>query len=209
MERIIEVDQAVNVEMGPEFTFMGPWNIAVDGWFMPQAPADVFKAGKQNRVPLITVANLGELSGAGPIPGGHMIPGYVNLLTGAVKAGAKGYAAIFDQVPPNWRREGGVSSHAMELHYVFGQVDDPNPWKVLHFLYARGGAKSPDPVIADADRRVSEAMMSMWTQFARTGDPNVKGMVKWPVYSTSNDSYMYFADPLQVKSGFSRLPQGK
>jgi len=206
MDRIIEVDQSMNVEMGPQFTFMGPWNIAVDGWFMPDAPGAVFSAGKQNRVPLITVANLGELSGRGPIPGGLMIPGYVNLLLGVAKAGAKGYAAIFDQVPSNWRREGGVSSHAMELHYVFGEVDDPNPWKVLNFLYAGGGAKSPDPVITDADRMVAKAMMSIWTQFAKTGDPNVKGMVRWPVYDAANDSYMYFADPLQIKSGFSRLP---
>jgi hypothetical protein len=78
---------------------MGPWNITGDGWFMPDEPGAVFKAGKQNRVPLITVANLGELSGRGPIPGGLMIPGYVNLLLGVAKAGAKGYAAIFDQVP--------------------------------------------------------------------------------------------------------------
>jgi len=206
MDTIIEVDQAMNVELGREFTFMGPWNIAVDGWFMPEAPGIMFKNGKQNRVPLITVANLGELSGRGPIPGGLMIPGYVNLLTGHAKAGARGYAAIFDQVPPNWKREGGVSSHAMELHYVFGEVDDPSPWKVLRFLYAQGGARSPDPEITDAERRVSEAMMAMWTQFAKTGDPNVKGMADWPVYTVANDSYMYLADPPQVKTGFSRLP---
>jgi para-nitrobenzyl esterase len=206
-EKIIEVDQALNVELGQQYVFMGPWNIAVDGWFMPDAPANVFRAGKQNAVPLITLANLGELSGSGPIPGGQLIPGYVNLLNGQNTAHLKGYAGIFDQVPGNWRREGGVSSHAMELHYVFGEVDDPNPWKVLHFLYRSGGAKSPEPVITDAERKVSEEMMTMWTRFAKTGDPNVPGLIHWPPYDAGTDRYMYFAEPLQVKSGFSKVGQ--
>jgi len=208
-EKVIEVDQATNVEMGKEYVFMGPWNIAVDGWFMPEAPATIFKAGKQNAVPLITLANLGELSGTGFVVASQMIPGYVNLLLGEGKAKVKGYAGIFDQVPGNWRQEGGVSSHAMELHYVFGEVDDPDPWKVLHFLYRSGGAKSPAPVIAEAERKVSEAMMTMWTQFARTGNPNVGGMVTWPSYEEAADQYLYIAEPLQVKTGFSQVAQKK
>jgi hypothetical protein len=61
-EKIIEVDQAVNVGMGPEFVFMGPWNVSVDGWFMPDTPPSIFKAGKQNAVPFIVVAILGVLA---------------------------------------------------------------------------------------------------------------------------------------------------
>lgn len=170
-EKIIEVDQALNVEMGKEYVFMGPWNIAVEGWFMPDAPANIFRAGKQNAVPLITLANLGELSGTGFVVASQMVPGYVNLLLGEGKAGVKGYAGIFDQVPGNWRQEGGVASHAMELHYVFGEVDDPAPWRVLHFLYRSGGAKSLAPVITDAERNISEAMMSDVDAVRQDGRP--------------------------------------
>jgi len=206
-EKVIEVDQAQNVEMGKDYVFMGPWNIAVDGWFMPDAPANIFKAGKQNAIPLITLANLGELSGTGVVVASQMIPGYVNLLIGEGKVGVKGYAGIFDQVPGNWRQEGGGSSHGMELHYVFGEVDDPNPWKVLRFLYRSGGAKSPAPLITEAERNVSEAMMTMWTQFAKTGEPNVKGIITWPPYEEATDRYLYIAEPLQVKGGFSQVAQ--
>jgi carboxylesterase type B len=111
-QRIIEVDHALNVEMGQQFVFMGPWNVAVDGWFMRDAPDDIFRAGKQNAVPLITLANLGEITGPGYVFAPQMIPGYVNLLSGQSKTTAKGYAGIFDQVPGNWRREGGISTHA-------------------------------------------------------------------------------------------------
>ncbi len=208
-EKIIEIDQALNVELGATlgswFVFMGPWTIAADGWFMPDAPSDIFRSGKQNAVPYMLIANLGELTGPGFITMSQMIPGYVSLLEGADKARVKGYAGIFDQVPGNWRREGGVSSHAMEMHFVFGQLDDPVDWKVLHFLYAKAGARSPAPVIAEAERKVSEAMMRMWTQFARTGDPSVKGLIEWPAWDKATDRYLYIAEPLQVKSGYSGL----
>lgn len=206
-EKIIEVDQALNIEMGPEWVFMGPWNLAQDGWLMPDAPLNIFQDGKQNAVPYMLIANLGELTGPGYIHVPYQIPGYVHLLSGASKAGVKGYAGIFDQVPGNWRREGGVSAHAMEMHFVFGQLDDPVAWRILHFLYAKAGAKSPAPVITDAERKVSEAMMQMWTQFARTGDPSVKGLVYWPPWNQATDKYLYIAEPLQVKLGYSKVAQ--
>jgi para-nitrobenzyl esterase len=208
-EKIIEDDQALNVEMGEQYVFMGPWSINVDGWFMPDAPANIFKAGKQNAVPLITLANLGELTGPGYVVAPQLIPGYVNLLSGENKAKVKGYAGIFDQVPGNWRQEGGVAAHAMEMHFVFGAVDREDTWYGLHFLYASAGAKSKVPVITDAERRVSEAMMKMWTQFARTGNPGVEGLVDWPPYEETTDRYLYIAEPLQVKAGFSRIAQKK
>jgi para-nitrobenzyl esterase len=205
-EKIIEVDQAMNVEMGPEFVFMGPWNVSVDGWFMPDTPPSIFKAGKQNAVPFIVVANLGELTGPGFVTHPQMVLGYINLLSGASKAKVKGYAGIFDQVPSNWRQEGGVSSHAMEMHFVFGALDDSDAWSTLFPLYTSAGAKSPAPLITDADRRVSEAMMAMWSQFAKKGDPSVEGLVAWPAYEEATDQYLYIAEPLQVKSGFSQVP---
>jgi para-nitrobenzyl esterase len=208
-EKIIEVDQALNVEMGPQFVFSGLWNVAIDGWFMPDAPANIFKAGEQNAVPLITLANLGELTGPGYVFAPQMIPGYVNLLYGECKAKVKGYAGIFDQVPGNWRQEGGRATHAMEMHYVFGDVDNSDAWKTIFFLYASGGAKSPIPLITDADRKVSEAMMKMWVQFAKTGNPSVEGLITWPAWEKSTDQYLYIAEPLQVRSGYSQVAQKK
>jgi para-nitrobenzyl esterase len=208
-EKIIEVDQALNVEMGEQFVFMGPWNIALDGWFMPDAPANIFKAGKQNAVPLITLANLGELTGPGYVVAPQMIPGYVNLLSGESKAKVKGYAGIFDQVPINWRQEGAVSSHAMEMHFVFGALEKAEPWYFLHFLYARSGAKSPVPLIRDAERKVSEMMMQMWTNFARTGNPSIKGVIDWPAWDEEKDQYLYITEKSEVRSGFSKVEQNK
>jgi carboxylesterase type B len=51
--------------------------------------------------------------------------------------------------------------------------------------------------------------MKMWAQFARTGNPNVSGLVNWPVYETSVDQYLYIYDTLQIKTGFSLVGQKK
>jgi para-nitrobenzyl esterase len=206
-EKIIEVDQALNVELGQQFVFRGCWDVAVDGWFMPDKPTNVFKSGNENPVPFITLANLGEVTGPGYIFAPQMIPGYVSLLSAASQSNARGYAGIFDQVPKNWRQDGCVAAHGMEVPYVFGALDDLAFWKMWHFLLASAGAKSPAPLTNEGDRAVSESMMRMWTNFARMGDPSLKGVVDWPSWEPTTDKYLCITEPLQVKSGFSKIAQ--
>jgi para-nitrobenzyl esterase len=138
-----------------------------------------------------------------------LVPEYVNILKGVNAAGQRGYACIFDQVPSKWRQEGGVSVHAMDLGYIFGDWDNSSPfWSVLFNNGAKGGgAKTPDPGLTDSDRKVSQNMMAMWAQFARTGNPNINGQITWPAYQSATDQYLYIAEPLQVKSGFSKVAQ--
>ena len=192
-------------EKGGNAVFGGMWEIAADGWFMPDAPFNIFDRCEHNAVPMITCANLGELTGPGQVYAPDLVPAYIRINAAVKKAGNKGYVGIFDQVPPNFRQEGGVSAHAMELHYVFGNVDDLQPWERLSYMYQAAGAKSVIPVITDAERNVSEAMMQMWTAFARTGNPSVPGLIDWPAYDEDTDKYLYIVDPLEVKSGFSKL----
>jgi para-nitrobenzyl esterase len=134
-----------------------------------------------------------------------MIPDYIGLLSKASTANVKGYAAVFDHMPVNWRQEGGVCAHAMEMHYVFGALDDLDAWTSLFFLYAAGGAKSPVPLITDVDRKVAEEMMTIWAHFAKTGNPSIEGLVDWPAYDEATDQYLYIDEPLQIKSGFSQI----
>ena len=204
-EKIIETDNTLTRELvmfGPE----GLWEAGVDSWFLPDTPTNIFKTGQQNTVPLIVCANLGEVTGPGVLVFPFLIPGYVDMLSSVSQAGQKGYAAIFDHVPAGWKREGCISTHAMELGYVFGDWDNTTGgWLLVFMLASQSGAKSPDPGLTDIDRKVSEAMMAMWTQFAKTGNPNVKGLTKWPAYEAASDQYLYIADPMEVKSGFSKV----
>jgi para-nitrobenzyl esterase len=131
----------------------------------------------------------------------------VNILNGANKAGGKAYAYIFDHVPAEWKKDGVVAAHGMEVPYVFGDLGSRPFWAVLFVLAKPSGAKSPDPGLTDTDRKVSEIMMQMWINFASNGNPGVKGLVAWPSWEQGTDRYLYITELLEVKSGFSRIPQ--
>jgi para-nitrobenzyl esterase len=206
-ETIIEADSALAMEAGGPYAVWGIWDLALDGWFMPDSPLDIFQAGEQNAVPFIMGGNLGEITGPGMILMPGIIPDYVKMLSSASEVGVESYAYIFDQVPSTWRQEGCVATHAMETVYMFGNVDIPREWALVYFLASMSGAQSEDPGVTDVDRNVAEEMMSMWAQFAKTGNPSVEGMIDWPAYEASTDKYLYIADPLEVRTGFSEVGQ--
>jgi para-nitrobenzyl esterase len=73
--------------------------------------------------------------------------------------------------PPNQFHPVSYASHADDIEYVFGTLDT-----------------RPGTVWRPEDYALSEQMMSYWTNFARTGDPNgVDGngqrLPKWPKYA--------------------------
>ena len=43
--------------------------------------------------------------------------------------------------------------------------------------------------------------MTLWAQFAETGDPSVEGLVEWPAYTDENDRYLDIGASLQVREG--------
>jgi para-nitrobenzyl esterase len=204
-ETIINTDQELNVEMGPEFIFMGPWHVVHEGWFLPDTLVNMFQTGRRNQVPYLVVANKGELTGPGMLIADMIIKDYLRLLTGPSTDNSRGYAALFDQVPAGWKREGCVAAHGMELHYVFGALDDAGTWANSVHGYAPSGAKSPLPAISDSDRAVAENIMTIWTYFARMGNPGVKGLTEWPAWDNDTDKYLVITDPLQVKHGYTDL----
>jgi para-nitrobenzyl esterase len=181
-------------------------NLVVDGWFMPDTPTNVFKAGKQNDVSLITCTNLGELTAENTVihlP--YLIGAYVTRLTAVGESGNKAYAALFTQVPSKWKEEGVLAFHGLELPYVFGMLAAvPHP--VFYEAFAHpSGAQSQDPGLTEDDQQVSEAMMTMWAQFAKTGDPSVEGLIDWPTWDPTSDQYLDIAWPLEVKTGYSKI----
>jgi para-nitrobenzyl esterase len=179
----------------------GPWDASVDGWFLPDTTANIFKAGKQNRVPFIVGANLGEVKDH---VGNQRILYYTDTLSGMKDV--EWYAYIFDQVPAGWRKNNVTSAHAMELCYVFGDWDNSSGfWKIVMSIAGPNAIKSPDPGVTAVDKQVAEKMMSIWTQFAKTGNPGASGLTEWPAYDPDDEKYLYIAEELDVRSGFSKL----
>jgi para-nitrobenzyl esterase len=109
--------------------------------------------------------------------------------------GAPVYRYSFDQPPPipaGTKTPQGVemtakdvgARHAGEIEYVFGALDPPVPW-------------------AAEDRAISEAMMTYWSNFARTGDPNGGTLTAWPRYDAATGYKV-----LHIAPAISAKPDG-
>ena len=74
--------------------------------------------------------------------------------------------------------------HTAEIPFVFNNID-----KVEGTLKGRG---------KDA-YKLAGKISQVWINFARTGNPNVKGLPKWLPYNTKNGAVMIFDDKSEVK----------
>jgi para-nitrobenzyl esterase len=68
------------------------------------------------------------------------------------------------------------AAHGAELSYVFGNFTNPVMLATV------------------ADRKISEEVSSYWVNFAKTGDPNGKGLPHWPAFTHTNAQVMNLAD---------------
>ena len=75
--------------------------------------------------------------------------------------------------------------HAVEIPYVFGTLG----------LFDRLGLVQP------VDRELSMRMMTYWTRFAATGDPNGEGEALWPEYREATDLHLELGDTITVGTG--------
>jgi para-nitrobenzyl esterase len=48
------------------------------------------------------------------------------------------------------------------------------------------------------DERLAETISTYWVNFARTGDPNGKGLPRWPAYQQGGDPYLEFGSTVKV-----------
>lgn len=91
---------------------------------------------------------------------------------------SKVFYYYFDQhpdYPKGSPKYGYGSPHAQDVSYVFQHLDANNP------------------EITKTDFDISNAMITYWTNFAKYGNPNGKGMPEWPAFSETNPKVMYFS----------------
>jgi para-nitrobenzyl esterase len=69
--------------------------------------------------------------------------------------------------------------HAGEIEYVFGALDSLSkvPWEA-------------------ADRKLSDAMTTYWSNFARSGDPNGPGLPTWPKYDSRSSRVLHLDEKI-------------
>jgi para-nitrobenzyl esterase len=93
-----------------------------------------------------------------------------------------------ENAPPSQSAFGGLLTfplgayHSSELAYLFKGVD----------VFGLPVSLSPK------QKQLSDAMVSYWTQFAKTGDPNSSGEPVWSPYSASSDQFQSLIPPTPV-----------
>ncbi len=203
----------------------GSFRPGVDGWFLPESVSDIFAHGKQSDVPVIAGYNADESRTLAPWPAtgtaksfldqthkrfGNMSEEFLKLypvgsdeqaaeahynstrdqgmgwqmrtwVRNQGKSGkAPAYLYHFTRIPPGPTAEKYRAYHAAEIQYVFANLRPGRPWE-------------------DADRKLADAMSSYWANFAATGNPNGKGLEKWPAYEAKSDPAMIFGDQVVVR----------
>lgn len=96
----------------------------------------------------------------------------------AMTGKSKVYFYYFDQhpdYPEDSPQADHGSPHGQDVAYVFQHLDPSSP------------------NTSSSDLAISDAMSTYWTNFAKHGDPNGKGVPAWPTFSDANPVVMHFA----------------
>jgi para-nitrobenzyl esterase len=90
--------------------------------------------------------------------------------------GQPSYEYRFSYVAESMRKQWAGAPHATEIPFVFDTVA------------VRYGKD-----LAQADREMAQAANAYWVNFAKTANPNGKGLPEWPAYSPKADVIMDFS----------------
>ncbi len=159
----------------------------IDAWSMTDNPINIIDEDIGNDVPMLVGGDEAETG---------VFEGYAeDWLPAFANAKSNVYVYRFMHVPANWKSAGMKAPHGFEVRYHFGDLT--GTWQAPPGF-------SADPGLNKDDEIVTENTMRMWVSFARTGNPSVEGVIKWPAFKAipSQDKYVTIDVKSEVQSGF-------
>lgn len=192
----------------------------IDNHYLPYSEREAFESSAQNDVPfmfLITTNDTEE-------PIATVLEVFPWM---ADESAAPHYAVHFSQQPSGWRELGVTAYHGSELaylfnmpesvitHYQLGLVIDPATGESLRIGDLNGNGVSgsqgdTDDIFTSAgfdqtDDAVIDRFMTMWTNFAKTGDPSIPGVLEFPLYDSQAQRYVELDADTTVKTDISSV----
>ena len=153
----------------------------IDGWIVPEDLSITFANGKQNAVDVIAGFNKDEHTSLGGNAAFRDTMAWAMRLFAERQTaiGKRAYWYTFTHEPPI---EPGArdlkATHAAEIVYALNNLWAPRVFP---------DSSSPKLAMAsEKDKAVAELMSSYWVNFARTGDPNGKGLPSWARFKDRN-----------------------
>lgn len=211
----VEILDAAIASASPPYTHYYSSGFTIDNKYMPDTMGNIFAAGLHSDVPYMVGMGGAEIRLSTPSIG--------NLLqTMSENQKSPIYTYVFTHVPINWAWNGtsGIYAyHGLEVSYQYGVVD------TVARLYGTSllpvGSVPVSPGLNEDDYWLQDMVMTMWANFAATGDPTCAKSHKykkyckcnkkdklitwdWPPYDSS-DLYLDIGVPPIVSTGFSEL----
>ncbi len=191
----------------------------VDNWYFPDTERNIIESGQQNDTPFLVLVTLADQPE--PI---SSLKNYFSWMADNTQNNV--YATIFTKVPSGWAARGVLPYHSVELSYVFNTPSSA----VSHYLLSlvkdpatganlaigdlngngiTGSAGDVEDILTStgwdaADIATADTTMTMWTNFAKTGNPGTADFI-WPVYTSANDTYVDLGASPVVKTGLSTV----
>jgi para-nitrobenzyl esterase len=205
--------------------------ITVDGYVVPERPAEVFATGKEHRVALLHGnTSSDQVPGSSPPKDLKMAvaEAYEPIAQRALKLYGGSPDPLYRTSADQWATDTSYRCSAVlqlawhaaagnpSFEYEFARVP-PGREAIgaIHgteLTYVFGTLDRPlvipgfPPQGATAiDKQISEAMQQYWTNFAKTGNPNGGQLPVWPKFDASSRAYIHFTDAGPIaKQGLRR-----
>jgi carboxylesterase type B len=191
----------------------------IDGHLLLSSPNDIFAQGKQNDVPELTGCNKDDLGGGVPHPEttvdafaknasqrfGDLSGAFLKLYpaNSNTQAGLSQNESARDQMRTSmylWALNRGKTAKTKAYTYYWDHTlpgPDADKYGAFHTSevpYVFNSLTNSDRPFTDADHKIADMMSSYWANFAATGDPNGKGLPRWPSVSDKPGMTMELGD---------------
>ncbi len=198
---------------------------AVDGYVLNDNPHNVFARGQQHNIPFIAGTNTDEGTMFTWYKTDYTVDEFEKILGEAYNEGADRMIDVYnvtsqDEVmravnqrvnddwfaqPTRWmvRHMAKVNPDTYLYHFAHPNVNMSPAWGSAHaaelaFVFGSIKPEKQTP----SYKYLSNAMMTYWTQFARTGNPNVGGLPHWPQYQENADQNILLDATIRLESNY-------